>query len=68
MKKLLSTKYVAVMFTALLLSSVNAVAVEDETASPVEAETLVEAAAPVQPAEVYCIHFPAGFGSICFDI
>ena len=58
MKKLLSTKYVAVMFTALLLSSVNAVAVTVED----------EAATPVEPAEVFCIYFPAGFGYKCFDL
>jgi hypothetical protein len=56
MKKLLSTKYVAVMFSALLLSSVNAVAVKDEAVSPVE------------PAEIFCIYFPAGFGYKCFDL
>ncbi len=54
MKKLLRSKYVVVMVSALLFGSVNVIAASSEGASSEEEPT------------VWCMNFPAGFGYKCF--
>lgn len=71
MKKLLITKYVAVMFSALLLSNFNAVAAENTVVAENAFSTDNTATSAISTEEtgvLFCIDFPAGFGYKCFDI